>query len=147
MRKGQTAATQECYVLFWTNLGSSTPPPKAAVRPLTSHLTNHRRRTRHAEVVIYLAFLLRCSTKPNKWGTQWDSNSHVKFCYLSLQTISPPRHPYLLIFLLRCDTRPYEWDTIWLICLFVFMHINNCRLFNIKSIFIHRNSSISNNSV
>ena len=27
-----------------------------------------------------LSFLFRCRTRPNEWGTQWDSNSLVKVC-------------------------------------------------------------------
>ena len=33
--------TQECYALFWINPRSSTLRKTPAVRPLTSHLTNH----------------------------------------------------------------------------------------------------------
>ena len=39
----------------------------------------------------------------------------------------------------------YKTDLVWLVL--VLWHINCCRLFNAKSIFIHINSSISNNSV
>ena len=37
-----------------------------------------------------LSFLLRCGTKPNKWGSQWDSNSLVWVCQSSLLNITPP---------------------------------------------------------
>ena len=38
--------------------------------------------------------LLRCSTRPNEWGTQWDSNSLLQVCYSSLQTITLPEVPF-----------------------------------------------------
>ena len=39
--------------------------------------------TRIWEVVIYEAFLFRCGTRPNEWGTQWDSNSILRTTALS----------------------------------------------------------------
>ena len=51
------------------------------------------------------SFLLQCGTRPNEWGTQWDSNSLVKVCQSSLLTITPPEVPlfismymYILLF-------------------------------------------------
>ena len=44
-RKSKMKTTQECYMLFWTNTGSNTPPKKAAVRPFTSHLKNRLSKT------------------------------------------------------------------------------------------------------
>ena len=38
-------------------------------------------------------FLLRCSTRPNEWGTQWDSNLLLKVSKSSLLTIKLPRRP------------------------------------------------------
>ena len=32
--------------------------------------------------------MLRCSTRPNEWGTQWDLNSLLQVCYSSLLTIT-----------------------------------------------------------
>ena len=45
------------------------------------------------QVVIYEAFLLRCSIRPYSWGTQWDSNSLVNVCLSSLLTIIPLEVP------------------------------------------------------
>ena len=40
------------------------------------------------QVEILQSFLLRCSTRPHEWDTQWDLNSHVKICLSSLLIIA-----------------------------------------------------------
>ena len=45
--------SQECYKIFWTNPGSNTTRKTATVQPLTSHLKNHPRGTRHVSNIFY----------------------------------------------------------------------------------------------
>ena len=50
---------------------------------------------------------------------------------------------YLLLHRLRQDFAKFDWLFVFWVC----WHINLCKLFNAKCIFIQINSSISNNSV
>ena len=57
-------------------------------------------------------------------------------------------HQLILLLKTRKEQNNYNNKVIWFVTFgLVLWHINHCRLFNAKSIFIHRNSSISNNSV
>ena len=60
----------------------------------------------HIYIYIYiyiyinlLSFLLRCGTRPNEWGAQWDWNSVVKVCKSILQTITPSEALYTCVYI------------------------------------------------
>ena len=53
-------------------------------------LANHYtiRGPQHLSYSNLRCYLLRCSTRPNEWKTQWESNSLVKVCKSRLVTIT-----------------------------------------------------------
>ena len=95
----------------------------------------------------------------NRYWIGWCINSRVKKCFLFLENFSNYREvviffesPASIIFvchLKRIKSFFFFLLNSELVSLFVWVlwHINLCRLFNAKSIFIQTNISISNNSV
>ena len=79
----------------------------------------------------------QCGSGTNRWM----SDGAFVSDFLKIKNKGPC---CLIRFQLQSDAHDIQISLVWF--LFVLWHINHCKLFNAKSIFIHINCSISNNS-